>query len=102
MPDLATITLITINPVDNLVTVRASIVRDDGTGDEFAKRTSEIERTFTFAEFAAVNATQSATTMDGREFIRGTKKAAQKALRQLFNGKPGATASAITGLDPNG
>ena len=99
MPDLATII---INPVDNLVTVRASIVRDDGTGDEFAKRTSEIERTFTFAEFAAVNATQSATTMDGREFVRGAKKAAQKSIRQLFNGKPGATASAITGLDPNG
>lgn len=102
MPDIAAITLITINPIDNMVTVRASIVRDDGTGDEFAKRTTQIEQTFTFAEFAAVNVTQSTNTMDGREFLRGAKKSAQKSLRQFFNGKTGAIASAITNLDANG
>ena len=102
MPDLAVITLITINPIDNVVSVRATVTRDDGTGDEFAKRATEIEQTFTFADLAAVNVTQATHTIDGREFIRGATKAAQKVLRQLFNGKTGAIANAVTGLDPSG
>lgn len=100
MPDNASIALIVINPNDNLVTVRVKVARTDA--DDLSVPEREVDQVFTFAALAGVNATQGATSLDGREWIRGAKRAAQKAVRQFFNGKTGAIATAITNLDPNG
>lgn len=101
MTTTATITLIQINPVDNSVHVRARIQRDDQ-ADELTPPSAEVVVDFTFAQLASVNATQGATTLDGREWARGLKKTAQKYLRQLFNGRTGPVAAAINALDANG
>lgn len=101
MATTATITLIEINPVDNNVRVRARIQRDD-VPDELTPPAAEVTVDFTFAQLSGVNATQGASTLDGREWARGAKKAAQKLVRQLFNGKPGPVAAAINALDANG
>lgn len=99
MPDNAEITLITINPRDNVVTVRATVTRDNA--DELTTP-AEVRETFTFGQLAAINATQDATQLDGRVWVRGVKKACQKILRQHFAAKTGAIADAINALDPNG
>jgi len=101
MATTATITLIEINPVDNNVRVRARIQRDDQP-DEITPPSAEINVDFTFAQLSGLNATHANTTLDGRDWARGLKKSAQKYLRQLFNGRTGPVAEAITALDANG
>lgn len=99
MPDNAEITLITINLRDNVVTVRATVTRENA--DELTVP-ADVRESFAFVELAAINATQDATQLDGRTWVRGVKKACQKILRQHFAAKTGAVADAINALDPNG
>ncbi len=101
MTTSATITLIEINPVDNNLSVRCRLQRDEP-ADSLSPASAEEVLTFSFQQLAGVNATMGATTLDGRDWARGVKKAAQKLLRQSFNGKTGPVADAINALDPNG
>lgn len=97
------ITLIQLNPIDGILSVRATIIRTDDVIDELSKpMTHEENINFKVPDLSTFNVSLDAVTMKGDDACKILKKAAQKAMRRHFNGKPGAIAAAITGLDPNG
>ncbi len=103
MATTAQITLITLNPIDGILSVRAQVTRTDDVPDELSRPvTHEENLDFKLADLSNLSVSVGAVTLPGDDAAKAVKKSAQKALRRFFNGKPGALAAAITALDPNG